>query len=67
MTLGCQKDLFFYNTDGTAGTIFNVLDCKSRQPVLVENRFKIVSTVILSLLLPQLEQLYVSCERVGTQ
>ena len=28
------------HTDGTAGTIFTVLDCESRHPVLVENRFE---------------------------
>ena len=39
-TLGCQKDLFLQHTDGTAGTIFNVLDCESRHPVLVEKCFK---------------------------
>ena len=55
------------HTGGTAGAIFNVLDCESRDLVLVEIRSKIVFTVILSRPLSQLEQLSVSCETVGTQ
>ena len=35
-----QKTCFSQHTDGTAGTIFNVLDCESRHPVLVDNHFK---------------------------
>ena len=42
-----EKTCFSQLTGGTAGAIFNVLDCESRDPVLVENRSKIVFTVIL--------------------
>ena len=42
----------------------NLLKCLKDRFVRSTN---IDSTVILSPLLPQLEQLYVSCERVGTR
>ena len=65
---GMSKRFFFPQyTGGTAGAILNVLDCESRDPVLVQIRFKIVFTVIFSRPLSQLEQLLASCERVGTQ
>ena len=64
---GMSKRTFSQYTGGTAGAILNVLDCESRDPVLVQIRFKIVFTVILSRPLSQLEKLPVSCERVGTQ
>ena len=47
---------FSPQTGGTAGAIFNVLGCQFRDPVLVEIRSKIVSMVILSPPLSQLEQ-----------
>ena len=65
--MGCRKELFLQYTGGTAGAILNVLDCESRDPVLVQIRFKKFFMVILSRPLSQSEQLSVSCERVGTQ
>ena len=59
-----EKTCFSQHTDGTAGTIFNVLDCETRHPVLVENRFENSFYGHPSPLLTQLEQLYVSCGRV---
>ena len=57
-----EKTCFSQHTGGTAGAIFNVLDCESRDPVLVIIRSKIVFTVILSRPLSQLEHLSVSCK-----
>ena len=37
-----EKTCISQHTGGTAGAIFNVLDCESRDPVLVEIRSKIV-------------------------
>ena len=39
-TFGSRKTCFSQHTVGTAGTIFNVLGCQFRDPVLVEIRSK---------------------------
>ena len=62
-----KKTCFSQHTNGTAGKSLMCLTANPDTPFWWKIVLKIVSTAILSPLLPQLEQLYVYCERVETQ